>query len=54
MQALKVVPVIYTFDTFKDFDDVKKNYTEECFVPLTLEGHIYAIPTVMAYNVLFY
>ena len=42
------------FDTFKDFDDVKNNYDEQCFVPLTLEGHIYAIPTVMAYNVLFY
>lgn len=41
-------------DGFEGFDEIYDDYYEECFVPLKLEEHIYALPTTMAFNVLFY
>ena len=45
---------VQELDEFEDFEDVYDNYDSECWVPLKLENHYYAVPTTMTYNVLFY
>lgn len=38
---------------FTGFDELKKQYSKEAFVPYTLEGNIYAVPITEMFDVMF-
>lgn len=44
----------YDMSKFKDFNEVKKCFYDESFIPLAYMGGIYALPTSMTFNVLYY
>ena len=45
---------MYDLTRFEDFEEFKKYTIDECFVPVTYEGGVYAIPETMGFNVMFY
>lgn len=44
----------YNLRQFKDFPEVMKDFTDEMFVPFTLNGGVYALPQNATFYVLFY
>jgi len=39
---------------FADFNEVKKRFLEETFVPVTYQSNVYAIPETMSFSAVFY
>ncbi|MBQ3057513.1 MAG: extracellular solute-binding protein [Clostridia bacterium] len=44
----------YDLTKFKDFEEFKNNFYDEAFIPLAYMGGIYALPTSMNFNVMYY
>ncbi len=45
---------MYDLTRFEDFEQISDYTLDECFVPVSYEGGVYAMPETMGFNVMFY
>jgi len=44
----------YNLKEFDDFEELEKNYYSASFIPLKYMGGVYALPTSMSFNIMYY